>query len=141
MGEARDVAQRWFETAQQGDPTAVEAVLNEDIDFSTPGAQVHGVQEVAQFLSAFATGFPDASFEIRQWIESGDWVVAEGFYRGTHTGPLMTPMGEIPATGKSIELPFATVIQVRDGKLSVHRAYWDNATFMMQLGLMPPPPA
>ena len=48
-------------------------------------------------------------------------------------------MGEVPPTGRSIDLPFTTVFQARDGKLTAHRAYWDNVGFMAQLGLMPGP--
>jgi predicted ester cyclase len=82
---------------------------------------------------------PDAAFEIDRWVEEDDAAVAVGRYTGTHTGPLVGPMGEIPATGRAVDVPFATMFEARDGQISAHRAYWDNATFMMQLGLMPRP--
>jgi hypothetical protein len=31
------------------------------------------------------------------------------------------------------------IFQARDGKFVSHRIYWDNATFLAQLGLMPEP--
>jgi hypothetical protein len=52
---------------------------------------------------------------------------------------LQTPAGVIPPTGKTIALKFAEVFEIRDGKIRVMRAYWDTATLMQQLGLMPSP--
>jgi steroid delta-isomerase-like uncharacterized protein len=139
MGQARELGERWFETVRGGDAGAIAAMLTDDVDFYTPAGVISSPQEAAGYLQGFAVALPDAQFNIRQWIEEGDSAAAEGSYTGTHTGPLVGPMGEIPPTGKSVDVPFTTVFQARDGKLSAHRAYWDNATFMMQLGLMPPP--
>jgi ketosteroid isomerase-like protein len=58
-------------------------------------------------------------------------------HRGTHTGPLVGPADAIPATGPSFSYPFCDVLQARDGTFIAHRIYWDNATFLGQLGLMP----
>jgi predicted ester cyclase len=72
-------------------------------------------------------------------VESQDDVVVEGVYSGTHTGPLATPDGqEIAATDKSVNVPYVTMFEVRDGRIASHRAYWDQMAFMAQLGLMPP---
>jgi hypothetical protein len=37
--------------------------------------------------------------------------------RGTHTGPLHGPGGEVPPTGKSLALPFCSTLRVTDGKI------------------------
>ena len=79
---------------------------------------------------------PDAKTELLNVVAQGDWIVTEHVGRATHTGPLRTPDGgEIPATGRSIELRFAELFQLRDGKIALMRAYWDSATFFRQLGL------
>ncbi|MDP9343499.1 MAG: ester cyclase [Actinomycetota bacterium] len=135
----KELGERWFDTVRGGDVDAIAAMLTDDVDFYTPAGSVRGPQEAAALLHGFAVAMPDAGFNIRQWIEEGNSAAAEGSYTGTHTGPLAGPMGEVPATGRSVDVPFTTVFEVRDGKISAHRAYWDNATFMMQLGLMPPP--
>ncbi|HEX9375952.1 MAG TPA: nuclear transport factor 2 family protein [Actinomycetota bacterium] len=141
MGEARELGERWFETVRGGDVDAIAALLTDDVDFTTPVEPISGPREAAAFVTGYSTAFPDSAFVIERWIEEGDMVVAEGRYTGTNTGPMVGPMGEMPATGKSVDLPFTTVMQVRDGKLAAQRAYWDNTTFMMQLGLMPGPGA
>ena len=46
-------------------------------------------------------------------IEEGDTVVGEWTYRATHTGPFVMADGtEIPATGKTVELPGVTVAEI-----------------------------
>jgi steroid delta-isomerase-like uncharacterized protein len=139
MGEAQELGQRWFETVKLGDPDAVQAIVADDIDFLAAGQPLTDREQIAGFVSGYKTAFSDMDFVIRSWVEQGDTAVAEGSFTGTHDGPMQSPMGEVPPTGRSVDLPFTTVFQARDGKLTAHRAYWDNGAFMMQLGLMPPP--
>jgi len=56
-------------------------------------------------------------------------------YSGTHTGPLVGPGGTIPATGRAFSFPFCDVLRAREGKFVSHHIYWDNVTFLAQLGL------
>jgi len=77
--------------------------------------------------------------EVTGIIDSGDQVVVEGVYSGTHTGPLGTPQGVVPATGKKLSLPLCDVFEVAAGRITRIRAYYDQMTFAAQLGLMPEP--
>ena len=62
----------------------------------------------------------------------------ENVFRGTHTGPLATPTGVVPATGRSFVVPFVEVWRCEEGKVySIHN-YFDSATLMQQLGVAPP---
>ncbi len=140
MGEAKELGQRWFDAVSAGDAAGAAALLADDLDFQASGAVVSSPEEAVGFVTAYTTGFPDSSFDVSLWVESGDDIaVCEGVWRGTNTGPMATPQGEMPATGKAVAVPFTTVFEARDGKLTAHRAYWDNAGFMMQIGLMPAP--
>ena len=55
---------------------------------------------------------------------------------GTHTGPLTTAAGLIPATGRSVTLHLCDVLRVprREGVLPQHH-YLDTGAMMAQLGL------
>ena len=64
-----------------------------------------------------------------------EWAVAEYTARGTHNGPLVTPMNTIPATGRKIETKFCQVFRVRGDKVSEVRLYFDAAGMMRDLGL------
>ena len=82
--------------------------------------------------------FPDASFESVHAHESGANEIDEGYFVGTHTGPLTGPDGEtVEGTGKSVRLRECDVVTVEDGVVTSHRFYFDNMEFMQQLGLVP----
>jgi steroid delta-isomerase-like uncharacterized protein len=90
-----------------------------------------------RFNTMWADAFPDGRVDVETVIDGGDRVVVEFVGRGTHTGPLVSPMGEIPATGRSLELKLCDVYEFRNGKVQAQRTYFDTASLMQQLGLMP----
>ena len=49
---------------------------------------------------------------------AGGTAILELTWRGTHSGPLQTPAGQIPATGKPIELQARQIVELRDGRSS-----------------------
>jgi ketosteroid isomerase-like protein len=72
-------------------------------------------------------------------VATDDTVVAEYTGRGTNTGTLQTPMGEIPATGRSVEIRFCDVVEFRGGEMAGGRSYYDLAGMMPSSGLAPEP--
>jgi ketosteroid isomerase-like protein len=70
-------------------------------------------------------------------VEAQDTVALELEITGTHTAPLAGPGGELSPTGREIRLRVANIWRVRDGRVTSYRVYFDQATFMAQLGLVP----
>ena len=84
------------------------------------------------------TAFPDASYDPVGKHESGDTAVDEGYFVGTHTGPLATPDGgSVPATGQHVRMRSCDVLTVTGGQAASHRFYFDQMAFAEQLGLAP----
>ena len=44
----------------------------------------------------------------------------------------------IPPTGKKVEVPLVAIVQFRDGKLCSEHIYWDQASVLVQIGLLDP---
>jgi carboxymethylenebutenolidase len=44
----------------------------------------------------------------------------------------------IPATGRRVEVPLVVIVRFRDGKLAHEHIYWDQASVLVQLGLLDP---
>jgi predicted ester cyclase len=112
--------------------------MTPDVENQFPGAapgSVNGIEGHKRFVGPFLKAFPDARITIVSTMEAGDTIVTEGVYGGTHTGPMEGPQGTIPPTGRKIELPFADIFKVRGGKVVAHHLYFDQMTFMAQLGL------
>ena len=99
------------------------------------GDVYRGVEGARQYNTMWADAFPDGSITIDRVISAGDSVVVEFTGRGTHTGDLVTPMGTIPATGRSLTLQLCDVYEFRDGKIRSQHAYLDTGSLTAQLGL------
>ncbi len=142
MTEAAELGERWFQALTAGDVEAAVGLLSDDVEFGSPAGTIKGSAEVRQFLQGYQLGFPDAKFAVSAVYGSGQTAALEGAYSGTNSGPLTSPSGEIPATGKYASVPFVTVLETDGERITAHRAYWDQMGFIGQLGLMPvPPPA
>ena len=81
--------------------------------------------------------FPDAKIQVVNRVASGDWVVDEVTWSGTNKGPIVAPGQTIPATGKRAQGPAVGVAKVEMGKISQMKIYYDNMSYLAQLGLMP----
>ena len=141
MSDLRTVVDSLYGSINRHDIDAAATMFTDDIESTYPGAPpMKGVEAFKQYAGVFLTAAPDAHITGNRYLESGDTIVVEGAFSGTHTGPLMTPMGEIPPTGRRFDFTFCDIFQVREGKAHNHRLYFDQAEFMTQLGLMPAPP-
>lgn len=114
-------------------------IFSSDVETAAPGAPLmRGIEPFVAYGKAFVAAFPDGQIKLDSAIESGDTIIVEGHFTGTNTGPVQGPAGEMPATGRSIDLPFADVFQVKDGHVVSHRIYFDQLGMLAQLGLMAP---
>jgi steroid delta-isomerase-like uncharacterized protein len=126
-----------LDALSEHDLDRVAAVVDERFEFVDMGGGdvVHSRAEWRAFCSVFVTAFPDLMQDVRLLVDAGEYAFAEVVARGTHTGPLATPEGEIAPTGRTIDVPFCVVVRSRDGLLVEGREYYDAATLLKQLGL------
>jgi len=115
---------------------AAQAAANVELRNMALCVTLHGPEGVRQYAQGWATGFPDSRVEVTNVIASDEGAVVEFRGKGTHTGPLIGPAGEIPATGRSVDVAFCEVYQIKEGKITSLHSYFDAATMMGQLGLM-----
>jgi carboxymethylenebutenolidase len=67
-----------------------------------------------------------------------DQIVDEMVFKFTHTIPMDWILPGIPPTGKRVEVPLVAIVRVRDGKLAHEHIYWDQASVLVQIGLLDP---
>lgn len=67
-----------------------------------------------------------------------DQVVDELVISFTHTTPIDWMLPGVPPTGKHVEVAFAVIVGFKDGKISHEHIYWDQASVLVQLGLLDP---
>ena len=101
------------------------------------GMTSRGPEGYKQLILFFEEGFPDSRIEITNLFATEDQAVVEFIGRGTNTGPLHMPTGDVPPTGRVVEMRFCDVYRVRNGKIVSYRSYYDVFGFLQQLGLIP----
>jgi steroid delta-isomerase-like uncharacterized protein len=137
MTQAREVSDRYTELINAHDAHGIAALFAEDGVIVDPGGEYRGRDAITQYWEGFFQAFPDMQGQDDFEAESGDTAINEWSASGTNTGPLEGPDGTIPATGKPVTLRGCDAITVRDGLIQSQRVYFDQLSFMTQLGLIP----
>jgi steroid delta-isomerase-like uncharacterized protein len=104
--------------------------IYEDVTF---GAVNNGKDELRTFAEGIFAAFPDFKVELTSRFGDRSWAGMEWIISATHKGDLPG----MPATNKSFSIRGATIIEMQSGKIRRNSDYWDLATFLKQVGLMP----
>ena len=132
-----DIAKAQVIAYNEKDWDKVKAGVAPEMVYDELGTQrkVEGVDEVLAVWKGWAAAMPDSKATFNSEVASGNTVVLEITWRGTHQGPLKTPDGEIPPTGKSFELRACQVVEVANDKVKSVRHYFDMGSLLRQLGV------
>ena len=95
--------------------------------------EVRGPQGVAALHDAMLPAFPDMALPLEDFVAEGEKVLVRLRVKGTHTGPF----GDLPASGRPIDIGVLDLFQIRNGVLVEHWALLDNLGMMKQLGAIP----
>jgi len=114
---------------------AADIVVHWPDGHTTTGLDVHTKDLQAMFVYAPDTRIKEHPIK----LGDGEWTAVVGVMEGTFTQAMRLPDGSsIPPTGKAFKLTMTTVGHWNaDGTMSEEYLFWDNATFMRQLGLAP----
>jgi steroid delta-isomerase-like uncharacterized protein len=103
-------------------------VTYEDVTF---GAVNHGSAELRKFAAFFFDAVPDMKFElVNSSIRAGHGSI-EWVFSGTDRG--------VYKTGKKFTVRGVSIINLDGGKISRNLDFYDSATIMRQVGLLPEP--
>ena len=137
MGELTQLIKQHYCNVSEGHIERDRDVMSDDIiHISATAGIITGIEAFLAFVTAFKQAFPDLHWEMREFIEGPETVVVEGVFIGTNTGTMVGPRGPIPPTGRRVELPFCDIWKVQNGRIVENRIYYDQITFLGQLGLM-----
>lgn len=67
-----------------------------------------------------------------------DQIVDELVIKFTHTTVIEWMLPGVPPTGKKVEAAFAVIVKIEGGKIAHEHIYWDQASVLVQLGLLDP---
>lgn len=99
---------------------------------TTRGLETHIADLKAMFVYA-----PDTRIQVHPVrFGSGEWTGVIGVMEGTFTRPMPTPDGKsVAPTGQAFKLQMSTIGHWKNGVMDEEYLFWDNLTFMKQLGL------
>lgn len=121
------------DSAAVSDLYAAEAVLH-DPQHAEP---IRGREAVRETYAEMFRIFPDAHTRIISRHVVDGRMMYELRLTGTNDGPLNTPSGEIPATGRRMDVPAAVFADLdADGRFRNVRRYYDVAAMLSQLGVV-----
>jgi steroid delta-isomerase-like uncharacterized protein len=133
------IAREQVDAFNTGDWERLQAGLAADARYDELATQrkVEGPEKIVELFKGWKTAFPDAVGTVTSAVGSGNMAVLEVTWKGTHTGPLVTADGTIPASGKRQETPGAIVFTFEGGKIKEDRQYFDLMTLLKQIGVQP----
>jgi len=118
-----------FEAFNRRDLDAIMEQLTDDFAYISVTRYRMDREEYRKFMDVMYASFPDVRIRVDRMVSQGNTVVAEATITGTHKGEYLG----IPATGKSIELPFVHIYDLEDGKVKLMKYYANLHSLLQQL--------
>jgi predicted ester cyclase len=134
MTDARSVVQKHIDAFNARDAAADPWAP--DAELVAPVGTFTGRDAVLGFLALFQEAFPDGRQTVKVLLIDKGAAAAEGVFAGKHDGPLRSPEGDVPPTGRPVEFRWAPFYEVRGDELASEHLFFDQADFLGQLGLL-----
>ena len=125
------IAEKWIAAWNSHDPEKMLPVFTEDVFYEDVafGEVSHGPAELRKFAAGEFAAIPDLELKlVRAEIRGGHGTI-EWTFTGTDKG--------VYNTGKKFTVRGVSVIDVRDDKISRSLDFYDAATIMRQVGVLP----
>ncbi|HKS89685.1 MAG TPA: nuclear transport factor 2 family protein [Stellaceae bacterium] len=115
--------------------TMVEDAYVNHIPVMTGGS---GKRELHQFYATHFIPKMPADLDIVPLSRTigEDQLVEELVLKFTHTIEIDWMLPGIAPTGRRVEVPLVAIVRFRDGKVAHEHIYWDQASVLVQLGLI-----
>src|SRR6185437_10837889 len=99
-----------------------------------------GRDEMIEFYSRhFIPKMPaDTTLRLLARTVGRDRLIDEFVFSFTHDVEMDWMLPGVPPTGRKVEVPMVVVVQFEGSKIVCERIYWDQASVLVQLGLLDP---
>ena len=135
--ELKSVVDKFVEVWNNGNYDELDAIFDPDfVRIVNQQTEVKGVDGLKKVMSGFRTAFPDLKLTIDNEVYTENSAVARWTFSATNTGP-----GDIPPTGKFVEIWGLDMLQFVNGKISKQMVAYDEKSLLEQLGFTMMPPA
>jgi len=123
----------WLAFFETRDSSAINTdSFDEQVTAITAEGNITGIEAFRDYYNNYLTGFSDAEFNFIDIFGEGDKIVKHWNFKGTHDGDLFG----IPPTNKKVDISGTTIVFMKEGRILQEQDFFDNYSFLMQLGLL-----
>lgn len=133
IADAHEAAEAAHDAKGVANTFATDGVL----DPKPTGTTFTGHEAITNWYTDLFTAFPDLAPALVNRYQDGDVIIDEVEFSGTHDGAFLG----IPASGKPVKVAASIVYEFANGEIVRESAYWDVATMLVQMGVLPAPTA
>jgi 3-hexulose-6-phosphate synthase len=137
---AAPVLRQLGEAFAAGDWSTLRQTVTDDVvyvDISSGSEVSRGADSFVRGDQDWRNAFSDFEIEILSIVGDSTHAAGDFILRGIHSGPMPTPWGDIAATGRRVELPFAMFCEVKGGRVTMVRDHYNPTLAMSQIGVDP----
>ena len=142
----RAMAELWdartaYEFEDQSTEKTLETMTDDPVNINVPlltGGV--GLEEVRKYYSEYfiPKNPPDTEITLLSRTVGDERLVDELIMSFTHTTEMDWMLPGVPPTERRVEIPIVVVVGYRDGKIASEHVYWDQASVLVQVGLVDP---
>jgi steroid delta-isomerase-like uncharacterized protein len=133
------IAAALVDTFNAGDANGFKACVTSDVVYDEVGTQrsSRGAGGWVRMWEQWRKALPDLQGKIVNAVVSGNTVIQELAWEGTHSGTLLLPAGSYPPTDRRMAMRAIQVLVFEGDKVKEGRHYFDALTLLQQIGAMP----
>src|SRR4051812_23933115 len=117
MNQLVDLIQRYYDAFNRRDFASYERLFTPNCLIEAPGVELHGIEGARAFDKVWQTALPDVQIASLHRATGSHLVMCENQIQGTHTGPLVTADGTLPASGRRFEERYMAVIELEGERI------------------------
>ena len=138
--EAKAFIDRDLEIWNEGNLAVVDELYDPDIIRHDWPEDIVGLDAFKDYVTLLRVSYPDFNVTFDELIVKGDKIVFRWTVTGTNTGPLQTPMGELPPTDKKLRVLGVDIVRLVNRKIAEDWIFYNQLDVYLQLGFTLPPP-
>jgi len=131
----KEIVREYLQAFNERDEETLKELLADDVVEHGIHEELHGPQEVVDFLDSHFEMFPDYSGSTEVMISEGDTVAVRYDVSGTHSGEYR----DIEPTGQTVEWSGIVMYRIEDGKIAEVWLEEDRLGLLEQLEAVDPP--
>jgi ketosteroid isomerase-like protein len=131
---ALELIQRYYDAFNRRDLAQYERLFTPDCQILAPGVDMTTLEAMRGFDKVWQDALPDGKITNLVMAARDNVVLCSNRITGTHTGPLVTPAGTLPATGRKFDEEYMTKFTLAGERIKIQHLHYDRVRVMEVLG-------